>query len=119
MYTQGLRRRHEFHFRAPGQADGCGMSARVRITRTREGAIVLRTNGLTFVDPPGNSDSFVVAADGRLGVEDDHGVFRWCGISDGKLVPSRVVVRAGSDAPVMNLSEVFQAIRRMPAIKLG
>jgi hypothetical protein len=95
------------------------MSTRVRINVTHEGAIILRTNGLTFVDPAGDGDSFVIAADGRLGVEDDHGVFRWCGISDGKLVPSRVVVRAGSDAPVMNLSEVFQAVRRVPAIKLG
>ena len=95
------------------------MSPRVRITRTREGAIILRTNGLTFVEPADSGDPFVVAADGRLGVEDDHGVFRWCGIADGKLVPSRVVVRAGSDVPVMNLSDVFQAIRRMPAVKLG
>ena len=95
------------------------MSTRVRITRTREGAIILRTNGLTFVEPGGNGDSFVVAADGRLGVEDDHGVFRWCRISDGKLVADRVVVQAGSDARVMNLSAVFQAIRRMPAVKLG
>ena len=95
------------------------MSTRVRITRTREGAIILRTNGLTFVEPAGNGDSFVVAADGRLGVEDDHGVFRWCRIADGKVVPISVVVRAGSDASVMNLSEVFQALRRMPAVKLG
>ena len=95
------------------------MSTRVRITRTRDGAIILRTNGLTFVEPAGTGDYFVVAADGQVGVEDDHGVFRWCRISDGKLVPSRVVVRAGSDAPVMNLSDVFQAIRRMPAVKLG
>jgi hypothetical protein len=95
------------------------MSTRVRITRTREGAIILRTNGLTFVAPAGAGDSFVVAADGRLGVEDEQGVFRWCRISDGKVVPISVVVRAGSDAPVMNLSEVFQAIRRMPAVKLG
>ncbi len=95
------------------------MSARVRITRTGEGAIILRTNGLTFVEPARNGDYFVVAADGRLGVEDDHGVFRWCRICDGKFVPGHVVVRAGSDAPVMNLSDLFEAIRRMPAVKLG
>jgi hypothetical protein len=95
------------------------MSTRVRITRTPEGAIILRTSGLTFVEPSGNGDYFVLAADGQLGVEDEHGVFRWCRISDGKLVPSRVVVRAGSDAPVMNLSQVFEAIRTMPPVNLG
>ena len=65
------------------------MSTRVRITRTREGAIILRTNGLTFVEPAENGDSFVIAADGRLGVEDDHGVFRWCLIPMGSSCQAR------------------------------
>lgn len=95
------------------------MSARVRITRTAEGAIVLRSGGVTFIEPADKGDTFALSADGRIGVEDDHGVFRWCAVSDGKLVPDHVVVRAGSDHPVMDLSEVFEAIRRMRPSQLG
>jgi hypothetical protein len=91
------------------------VSARVRITRTAEGAIVVRSGGVTFVEPADNTgDAFALSADGRIGVEDEHGIFRWSHVSDGKLEPDHVVVRAGSDShPVMDLSEVFEAVRRM------
>lgn len=96
------------------------MSARVRITRTADGTIVIRSRGVTFVEPADKKgDAFALADDGRIGVEDASGVYRWCRVESGRLVPDHVVVRAGANQPVMNLAEVFAAIRRMQPIKIG